>query len=79
MGLATLFAIPVFEKQGFQKWVRISFLANALVTPLIAFVYFYPVFSNKLLLLGVLWGITAPMSMLLLAIMFKKEILQLLF
>ena len=76
MGLATLFAIPVFEKQGFQKWVRISFLANALVTPLIAFVYFYPVFSNKLLLLGVLWGITAPMSMLLLAIMFKKEILK---
>ena len=74
MGLATLFAIPVFEKQGFQKWVRISFLANALVTPLIAFVYFYPVFSNKLLLLGVPWGITAPMSMLLLAIMFKKEI-----
>jgi len=74
MGLATLFAIPVFEKQGFQRWVRISFLANALVTPLIAFVYFYPEFSEKLLLLGIPWTITAPMAMLLLAVMFKKNI-----
>jgi hypothetical protein len=74
MGLATLFAVPVFEKQGFQRWVRISFLAHALVTPLIAFVYFYPEFSEKLLLLGLPWVITAPMAMLLLAIMFKKEL-----
>jgi len=74
MGLATLFAVPVFEKQGFQKWVRISFLANALVTPLIAFVYFYPEFSERILLLGIPWAITAPMAMLLLAIMFKKNI-----
>lgn len=76
MGLATLFAVPVFEKKGFQRWVRISFLTNALVTPLIAFVYFYPTFSDKLLLLGLPWAITAPMSMLLLAIMFKKEFLK---
>jgi len=74
MGFATLLAVPVFEKQGFQRWVRISFLANALVTPLIAFVYFYPDFSEKLLLLGIPWTITAPMSMLFLAIMFKKNI-----
>lgn len=74
MGLAMLLAVPVFEKEGFQKWVRISFLANALVTPLIAFVYFYPVFSEKILLLGIPWMITAPMAMLLLAIMFKKNI-----
>ena len=76
MGLATLFAVPVFEKKGFQRWVRISFLTNALVTPLIAFVYFYPTFSDELLLLGLPWAITAPMSMLLLAIMFKKEFLK---
>jgi hypothetical protein len=73
MGLAMLLALPVFEKQGFQRWVRISFLANALVTPLIAFVYFYPEFSESLLLLGVPWAITAPMAMLILAIMFKKN------
>jgi len=72
MGLATLIAIPVFEKHGFQRWVRLSFLANALVTPLISFVYFYPAYSEKLLILGFPWGITAPLAMLLLALMFKK-------
>ncbi|PZV18875.1 MAG: hypothetical protein DCF20_02130 [Pseudanabaena sp.] len=73
MGLATLFALPIFEKQGFQRWVRYSFLAHSLVTPLIVFVYFYPNFSEKLLLIGMPWAITAPLSMLLLAIMFKKD------
>jgi len=73
MGLATLVAIPVFEKQGFQKWVRLSFIANALVTPLITVVYFYPEYSYKLLVLGFPWAITAPLFMLLLAIMFKRN------
>jgi hypothetical protein len=73
MGLATLFAVPAFERTGFQKWVRLVFLIHALVTPLIAFVYFYPVFSDKLLLIGLPWGITAPAAMLVLAIMFKKN------
>jgi len=73
MGLATLFAVPAFEKQGFQRWVRISFLANAIVTPLIAFVYFYWEFSEKILLLGIPWMITAPTAMLFLALMFKNN------
>jgi len=72
MGLATLFAVPVFEKKGFQRWVRYAFLVHSLVTPLIAFVYFYPNFSEKLLLIGIPWAITAPVFMLTLAIMFKK-------
>ncbi len=74
MGFATLFAIPVFGQQGFQKWVRYSFLVHSLVTPLIVFVYFYPNFSEQLLLIAIPWGITAPVSMLLLAIMFKKDL-----
>jgi len=74
MGLATLIAVPVFEKHGFQKWVRISFIANALVTPLITIVYFYPLYSEKLLVLGFPWGITAPLAMLLLSIMFKRKL-----
>ena len=28
MGIATLCAVPVFEKHGIQKWVRYSFLAH---------------------------------------------------
>ena len=73
MGLATLFAVPVFKQRGFHRWVRGFFLANGLVTPLIAFVYFYPDFSETLLIIGLSWAITAPGSMLLLAIMFAKD------
>ncbi len=74
MGLATLLAIPVFEKQGFQKWVRWAFIIHSITTPFIAYVYFFPVFSEKLLLLGAPWGITAPVFMLLLAFLFKRQI-----
>jgi hypothetical protein len=73
MGFATLFAIPIFEQHGFQRWVRYSFLVHSLVTPLIVFVYFYPNFSEQLLLIAIPWGITAPVSMLLLAIVFKQD------
>jgi hypothetical protein len=72
MGFATLFAVPVFKKKGFQKWVRYTFLFHSLTTPLIVFVYFYPNFSNKLLLVATPWVITAPLSMLMLSLMFKK-------
>jgi hypothetical protein len=73
MGAAMLLAAPVFERRGFQKWVRLAFLANAAVTPLIAFVYFYPDFSETVLLLGIPWIFTAPTAMLLLALMFKRS------
>ena len=73
MGLATLIVVPAFEKTGFQKSVRISFIANGAVTPLISIVYFYPVYSYDLLLLGFPWAVTAPLSMLLLAINFRHE------
>lgn len=63
MGISSLFAMPAFEKKGIEKRVRISLFANALATPLIATVYFYPVFSEKLLLLGFSWAITAPWFM----------------
>ncbi len=76
MGLATLIAIPIFEKYGFQKWVRYSFIAHTITTPLIAFVYFYPHFSESLLLLATPWAITAPLFMLLLAVLMKKAIID---
>lgn len=73
MGLATLMAIPALAKTGFERWVRWSFCAHALVTPLIAFVYFYPTFSNTLLLLGSPWAITAPLFMTLLALTLRRR------
>jgi heme/copper-type cytochrome/quinol oxidase subunit 4 len=73
MGLATLFAIPALNKTGFERWVRISFIAHVLVTPLISIVYFYPTYSHNLLLLGFPWAITAPVFMLMLAIMLNRR------
>lgn len=73
MGLAALFAAPALRRDGFEGWVRLSFIAHALVTPLIAVVYFYPVFSQKLLLLGFPWAITAPLFMVLLAVLLRTR------
>jgi len=74
MGFATLFAAPLFSNHGLEGWVKISFLAHGFITPIIAFVYFYPGFSNMLLLIGIPWAITAPVSMLLLAMSFRKDL-----
>ena len=72
LGFATFFAAQVFRKKGFQKWVRICFLANSFSTILIVFVYFYPNFSENLLFIAIPWALTAPLSMVMLALMFKK-------
>ena len=74
MGIATLFAAFAFERKGFQNTLRRIFLANAFVTPLIAFVYFYPHFTGKLILIGLPWAFTAPASMLSLGIFFKRRV-----
>jgi len=74
LSLATLSAFPVFEKRGFQRWIRLFFLANGLDIPLSAIVYFYPGFSVPQLLLGLPWGILVPGCLLLLALFFKREL-----
>lgn len=73
MGLATLFAVPALNRTGLEGWVRASFIAHTLVTPLIGIVYFYPTFSNSLLFLGFPWAVTAPLFMLMLAIMLRRR------
>lgn len=73
MGLAALVAVPALSNRGFERWVRLSFIAHAAVTPLIGIVYFYPVFSVKLLFLGFPWAITAPAFILLLALALRRR------
>ena len=73
MGLAALLAVPAVSNVGFERWVRLSLIAHALVTPLISIVYFYPTFSTNLLFLGFPWAITAPLFMLMLAIMLRRR------
>jgi hypothetical protein len=71
LALSTLFASFTFTSKGFDRWAKWFFIANFLVTPLICFVYFYPVFSYGLLLLATPWIVTASGSMLVLALYFK--------
>ncbi len=73
MGLAALMAIPALEPVGFERRVRGALLAHALVTPLIAFVYFYPTYSDSVLLLGLPWAVTAPLFMALLAVRLRRS------
>lgn len=73
MGIATALAAPAFRGEGFERWVRWSLLANALVTPLIGIVYFYPNFSTRLLFLGFPWAVTAPLFMLMVALGIRKR------
>lgn len=73
MGLSTLFGAFALQDKGIEGTVHCFFLANALVTPLIAFVYFFPDFSSRLLWIGSPWIITAPGSMLTLALYFRQK------
>ena len=74
LNLATLLAVPAFEKRGAQRWVRSFFLANGLITPLFAITYFYPTFSVPVLMLGgIPWAITVPGCLLSLALFLRRE------
>ena len=73
MGIASLLLVPAVEKEGFGRKVRVALLANAVVTPVIGFVYFYPTYSPQLLLLGLPWAVTAPWFMLMLALLLHRR------
>ena len=74
MGLATVFAVPMFSAGGFERWMRWFFLANGVMTPVIALVYYYPTFSIALLLCGSPWILTACGSIWLLILFFKRKL-----
>src|SRR5678815_2760980 len=73
MGLATGFLVPVFNRYGNEKYIKWFFLAHALITPIVAVVYFSPRFSIPLLLMASPWSITASGSMICLAHFFKRK------
>jgi hypothetical protein len=74
MGLAMVCAIPVFGRTGFPARVRTACWIHGVgTTPLIAFVYFYPDFSETLLLFAIPWAITAPVAMAMIALLFRKK------
>jgi hypothetical protein len=73
MGIATLLIIPALERTGRERAARIACMANVAATMLAGIVYFYPVYSYKLLLLGLPWAFTAPLFMLLIAVSLRTR------
>jgi uncharacterized membrane protein len=73
MGLATLVIIPALRDGSAERRVRLACIANVVATMLAGVVYFSPTYSNRLLMLGLPWGITAPLFMLLLGIALRAR------
>jgi hypothetical protein len=73
MGLTTLVIVPALGRTGAETWVRAVCIAHVVATVLAGIVYFWPTYSPGLLLLGLPWGITAPLSMLLLGIALRAR------
>jgi hypothetical protein len=68
MSLATLFAFPVFDARGIERWARWAFLANGVIAPIILLTQIYPLVAY----LGASWIITLPACSILAAIVFRK-------
>ena len=68
MSLSTLFAAPVFGRQGIERWIRWALIANGCLIPFLALQMYYP----PLIWGGSLWGITFPAATWLLAIHFSR-------
>ena len=69
MSLATLFTYTVFAERGFERWVRRFFIAHGLLAPFIVLPLWFP----PLIVIGILWFITAPGFLLLLTLLFRKN------
>ena len=74
MGLAALIIIPALGRRGLEGKARLACMAHVAATVLAAIVYFYPTYSNRLLMLGLPWGITAPVFMLLIAFALRRDL-----
>lgn len=73
MGLATLLVVPALGRSPAERRVRLAAMAHVLASVLSGVVYFYPRYSNRLLVLGFPWAITAPAFMLLLALVLRAR------
>ncbi len=76
MGVATIFAAPVFAGERLEKWIRWLCLLNGLGASMIFLSYiFYGLLSLPLLyglLLGVWWSFIVPTLAILLAVYFRR-------
>ena len=70
MSLSTLFAVPAFASNDRGRAARWAFAANGLLAPVLLPQVYFP----NLIYLGALWLITFPLSMALLATLFRQAL-----
>jgi hypothetical protein len=73
MGIAALVIIPALRATTLERRARLASVAHVAATALSGIVYFRSPFTNRLLILGFPWAITAPLFMLLLALVLRTE------
>lgn len=73
MGFTALVIIPALGRDGAERRARIACGLHVAATVLSGVVYFHSTYSNKLLLLGFPWGVTAPLFMLFVAIALPRQ------
>jgi len=69
MSFATLFAAPVFTKSKLERWIRIVFIANGIIAPVILMTQIYPAMAYA----GATWIVTMPLSSLLVTMLFRRN------
>ena len=70
MSLATLFAAPVFFGTKLKKWIRIFFISNGIISPIILSTQMYPLMAYA----GSTWILTMPLSSFLFMLLCYSEI-----
>ena len=73
MGMTTLLIIPALRRNGVEQRARLACIAHIVATALAGIVYFYPTYSNALLMIGLPWGVTAPLFMLFVALVLRAD------
>ena len=73
MGFTALVIIPALGRDGAERRARIACGLHVAATVLAGVVYLHSTYSNKLLLLGFPWGVTAPLFMLFVAIALPRQ------
>jgi hypothetical protein len=68
MSLATLFAAPVFNGRGLERWIRCALIINGLLAPAIALQIIYP----PLFYIAAVWVISFPAATVMLAAWFRR-------
>jgi len=70
MSLATLFAAPVFFGTRLKKWIRIFFISNGIIAPIILSTQIYPLMAYA----GATWILTMPLSSILFMVLCYSEL-----